>query len=373
MNRRRLSACATLLVAVVLAAMVWGSSTTHAQGPPSLGFTLYQGSVTVAGLPAEDGSEIRARIPNMGYESTVVATAGGRYNALQVGPVPGASGQELEFVLGDQVVAITVDNYDAPNCSSEACPTSRVFNLSFVSAPVPPTPVPSLPARYSGYVSADGAIPSDSAPFTVRIGTDYEVTGGTLNGGDFSIIVDPKNGALSGETVEFFLYDVKAPQTSTYQAGAIVSDLWLTFAGVPIPTAVPEVLPTATAIPEPTPEPAPEPTPEPTSMPMVAATATSMPQPTSVPTPEPTPIPTAAPVPTSTPVVMTGFDVDELSEAVAEEVARDDVGKEFEESGGMCAANPGGPASGGQLGLILAPLGLALWLGIRRHGMGSAE
>ena len=363
---------ATLLMVIVLGAMAWAASTARAQGPPSLGFTLYQGSVTVAGLPAEDGSEIRARIPSMGYESTVVATSGGRYNALQIGPITGASGQELEFVLGDQVVAITVDNYYSPNCSSEACPTSRVFNISFVSAPVPPTPVPSLPARYSGYVSADGAIPSDSAPFTVRIGAEYEVTGGTLNGGDFSIIVDPKDGALSGETVEFFLYDVKAPQTSTYQPGAIVSDLWLTFAGVPIPTAVPEVLPMATAVSQATPEPAPEPTPEPTLIPMVAATATSIPEPTSVPTPEPTPIPTAAPVPTSTPVVITEFDADEVAEAVDEEVSRDDVAEEFDPEG-MCAANPGGPASGGQLALILSPLGLALWLGIKRHGMRSYE
>jgi len=44
-----------------------------------------------------------------------------------------------------------------------------------------------------------------------------------------------------------------------------------------------------------------------------------------------------------------------------------------QEEGGLCAANPGGPASPGQLGLILSPLGLALWLRIKRYRIGTVE
>jgi hypothetical protein len=38
-----------------------------------------------------------------------------------------------------------------------------------------------------------------------------------------------------------------------------------------------------------------------------------------------------------------------------------------DEGGGLCSANPGGPASAGQIGLLLAPVALALWVGIRRR------
>jgi len=44
-----------------------------------------------------------------------------------------------------------------------------------------------------------------------------------------------------------------------------------------------------------------------------------------------------------------------------------------QEGGGLCAANPGGPASPGQLGLILSPLGLALWLRIKRYRIRTVE
>ena len=53
---------ALLLAVVFVGVLAAGSSPTRAQGFPSLGFTLYQGSVTVAGQPAEDGLEIKARI-----------------------------------------------------------------------------------------------------------------------------------------------------------------------------------------------------------------------------------------------------------------------------------------------------------------------
>jgi len=56
--------------------------------------------------------------------------------------------------------------------------------------------------------------------------------------------------------------------------------------------------------------------------------------------------------PTTTPGVM-----------VVEEVV---VVDEDEGGGGLCSANPGGPASGGQIGLLLAPLALGFWVRARR-------
>ncbi|MCH8817545.1 MAG: hypothetical protein IIC92_07430 [Chloroflexi bacterium] len=41
-----------------------------------------------------------------------------------------------------------------------------------------------------------------------------------------------------------------------------------------------------------------------------------------------------------------------------------------EEGGGLCGANPGGPASAGQVGLLLSPIALALWVAIRRRTAG---
>tara|TARA_B110000196_G_scaffold306659_1_gene305479 strand:- start:1039 stop:1215 length:177 start_codon:yes stop_codon:yes gene_type:complete len=50
---------------------------------------------------------------------------------------------------------------------------------------------------------------------------------------------------------------------------------------------------------------------------------------------------------------------------VAAEVAAE-VAEEDEGGGGLCSANPGGPASGGQIALLLAPLALGLWVRTRR-------
>ena len=377
MNTRAL--VALFLLAVLAGVTALGSSSVRAQ--PSFAFTLYQGWVTVGGQPAEDGLEIKARVVGTSYVSRAVETSGGRYIVLKVGPVEGANGGKLEFILEDQIVATTQDIYALPNCGADPCPASRVFDLNFSTGPVPPTPVPSLPARYSGFISADGQTPPDFAPFAVRIGPDYEVTDGILAGGDFSVIVDPKDISLSGTPVEFFLYDVKASQTATYQPGAIVRDLWLTFAGVPTP------IPVSTPTPEPTAEPTVAPTAVPTAVSTVAPTAVPTPVSTMAPAAVPTSVSTMAPtaVPTSE-LVSSAADILEKVRDKAEKVR--DKGTEAEtselvqlirgiedeqEEGGLCAANPGGPASPGQLGLILSPLGLALWLRIKRYRIGTVE
>jgi len=392
MNARAL---VTLFVITAFAGVTFfGSSSVRAQ-PPSLAFTLYQGYVTVAGEPAADGLEIKARVAGTSYVSNAVEISGGRYIALRVGPVEGANGSSLEFILEDQVVATTTDIYALPNCGVDSCPASRVFDVNFGTGPVPPTPVPSLPARYSGFISADGQTPADSAPFTVRIGPDYEATNGTLLGGDFSVIVDPKDMSLSESPVEFFLYDVKAAETVPYRQGEIIRNLWLTFAGVPTPIPVPTATSEPTAEPTTAPEATTVPTVVPTAVPRGVPTPVSTVAPTAVPIPVPTVAPTAVPAPVST-VVPTVVPTPELVSSAADilEKVRDeaekvlDKGTEAEtsqlvqlvrgieveqEEGGLCAANPGGPASPGQLGLILSPFGLALWLRIKRYRFRTVE
>ena len=166
----------TLLLAVMLVGVIAVSSkSADAQGFPSLAFTLYQGSVTVAGQPAEDGLEIRARIVGADEGVSVVTTKNGRYIALQVGPASGVDGNDVEFILENQIVSSTKDTYLLPDCGPDPCPASRVFDLVFSTAPVAPTPVPSLPARYSGFVQAGDVAPPDSTLLTVRIGSSYEI------------------------------------------------------------------------------------------------------------------------------------------------------------------------------------------------------
>ena len=348
MKRRVVTAL--LLAFMLVGVLAAGSTSTRAQGFPSLGFTLYQGSVTVAGQPAVDGLEIRARIVGGAYETRIVTTKNGRYIALQVGPIEGSNGEQLEFLLENQIISTTVDTYFLPNCGQIACPTTRVFDLVFSSVPIEPTPVPSLPARYSGFVSVGGAIPPDGTPLTVRIGSTYEVTGGTVTDGDFSIIVDPQDIGLTGAPMEFFLGGNRAAQTVPYQPGEIATNIILTFSALPTPTPAPTPRPTATPVPVPTATPAPTATPQPTRTPTPVPTSTPQPTPTATPTPIPA---TAVPQVENTPTPASNVE--------------DEGG-----SGGLCGANPGGPASVGQLGLLLSPLALALWVGIKRR-MASAS
>lgn len=117
---------------------------------------------------------------------------------------------------------------------------------SVSDTPPTPTSIPgdSLPARYSGFVSLNGAVPPDSIPITARIGSSYETTGGAIIDGDFSIIVDPRNSSLSGLPIEFFIDGIKASQTTPYLPGEIVSNIILTFGVSPTPVPIPVPTPT---------------------------------------------------------------------------------------------------------------------------------
>ena len=74
MKRRVISGF--VLAFALLGVFVPGQASIDAQGFPSLGFILYQGSVTVAGQPVEDGLEIRARVVGTSWESRAVTTSG---------------------------------------------------------------------------------------------------------------------------------------------------------------------------------------------------------------------------------------------------------------------------------------------------------
>ncbi len=197
---------------------------------------------------------------------------------------------------------------------------------------------------------------------TIRIGSSYEAIGGSVLGGDFSIIVDPQDIAFTGAPIEFFLAGMKASQTVPYQPGEIVSNIILTFGALSTPTPVPTPVPTATSVPTPTSTPEPTATPEPTRTPTPVPTST--PAPTATPTPTAIPViatATAIPEPTAMPVV-----VDVVVDVVEGLGDQDEDEHLREPGGGLCSANPGGPASGGQIGLLLAPLALGFWIRMKR-------
>ncbi len=357
-----------LAFALALAALLTvRPSPAAAQQIPSLAFILYQGSVTVAGQPAEDGLEIYVRIVGTGYQSRTVVTEGGRYIALPVGPLDAGAGKPMEFVLNNQVVATTVDTFFPPNCSSVACPRSVVFDLVFSSAPVEPTPVPSAPARYAGFfASTGGSSPPEGAVFVARVG-DYESPAGTITGDTFTVFVSPNDLSLNDAPVEFYLGGLRAFETVPYQPGAVVNDVLLSFPAFPAPTPTPTPTPTpvpATPTPTPTPvPPTPTPTPVPPTPTPVPPTATPVPTPAPTRTPTPTPPPTPSPTPTATPTPLP------LPPTAMPEPTATPAPTETPEGtgGGLCSANPGGPAGIGVLGLLLAPAALALWGAIRRR------
>ena len=112
---------------------------------------------------------------------------------------------------------------------------------------------------------------------------------------------------------------------------------------------------------------------------LFCASTADTPVPPVAPAGVPTPVSTVAPTAVPTPELVSSVpDFNEVidnvleADAAAQKQLLDGIQDEQEE-GGLCAANPGGPASPGQLGLILSPLGLALWLRIKRYHIRTVE
>ena len=227
------------------------------------------------------------------------------------------------------------------------------FDLTFNEIPVAtltPTPVPVLPATYSGTIVVAGQTVTADMLLVVRVGYYQSPPAAILDNGEFvNLVILTEDEELIGAPVEFFLNDEPStpPAIGVFEPGARqVVDL--VFGEVPptetpIPTETPE--PTATPIPTETPEPTATPVP-PTAT--LEPTATPVP-PTATPEPTATPVPpTATPEPTATSVPPT---------PTAEPVVVEPTGED-EEGGGPCSSPsrlPFGESAANML-LLFAPL-----------------
>ena len=324
-----------LIVAAIFAAVLPDSSNAQGLPPPP---TIYSGAATAEGAPVPDGLLISARVGS--YQSEPVAIKNGRYTALTVGPGDATfSGKTVTFHL-DGVQALRTDTYIAGGL-----PTVKLnFGLTFPKLPEPtptptpeptntpvptPTPMVALPAVYSGFIAIARAEVPEGATLVARIG-QYESPRALIEGDEYkSLVVDPDDFNLLGDTIEFFLNGVQSKTTDIYRSGSFNRDFDLVFIGVPTPTPVP---------PTPTPTPLP-----PTPMPPMAT-----------PTPPPTATPTATPVP-PTPT------------ATAVIVSPETTPTPEPSGGGGCSPSPGHTPALAGLGNILFLLApLALIAGYRR-------
>lgn len=306
----------------------------EAQGLPALRTLILQGSVTIGGQPSPDGFKLTAKIRDsqgeIAYESPPVIigeTSAGRYSTLVIGPAEELEGRVIEFWLDDQIISTDTDVF-APFLGSNVClgcswtlPILRVRDLDFPTAPIAtPTPTPTLtptpvvlqPSLYSGRVIAGSSVPADGTAIYAQVG-DYVSPFSLISNGTYQLVVNPGEESYTNQVVVFFIGNLRAVQTDTFEGGEFLENFNLIFEELP---------PAPTATPEP---PTPTPTPEPTRTP----TPTPSPTPTATPTVTPTAIAEVTPTPT-----------------------------EDEGGGGFCSANGGGPASLGAFGLLLAPFGL---------------
>ena len=332
----------------------------EAQTFPILPF-LYSGSATAGGASAPDSLVdaggacislcITARIRD--YATAPVPVRDGRYNALTVSP-PDES-------LFQQTITFYLDGVQAQETDTFIRAGSPVIDLNFsltfdrlpeptpTPTPIPPTPTPipqvAQPAAYSGPIVVAGGTVPEGAVLVARIGS-YESEPALIEDEEYrSLVLNPQDFSLVGQTVEFLLNRVKSGTTDIYESGSFKTNFGLVFVGVPEPTATPTPTPTPLP-PKPTQTPVPPPTPTRTPILQhpspVAATATGTPRPTPAATPTAVP-PTPAP-PTPPPTVV-------VAAAVATPTPTS--------SGGGCFSNFGSaPAMAGlgNLMLLLAPL-----------------
>ena len=129
---------------------------------------------------------------------------------------------------------------------------------------------------YYGDANANGEPVPDGHTIIARVG-DYESKPVIVSGGKYVDLSVAAEASLTGQTITFFLGDVQADQTDTYQPypiPEIKQDFDLTFSALPAPTPEPTAIPTNTPVTPPTPivppTPPPSPTPE-VAEPMVFA------------------------------------------------------------------------------------------------------
>ncbi len=264
---------------------------------------VFSGSITASGSPVPDNFFITAKVGD--YESDPAYIVDGRYSNLSVVP-PTSSylNRPITFHLGPATADegatyiglsffpgfdLTFPFLADPTPTPTPTPDLDVSPTP-TSMPTTPTPVaPTLgPAVFSGFIVVAGGRVPDNARLVARLGS-YESLPAFIDGDEYVALLDPDDPALLGETIEFFLNDVKSRTTAIYEGAGSNRDFDLVFLGLPTPT------PTATPVP---PTATPTPTPTPTATP-VPATATSTPVPPTA-TPTATNTPTASPTPTAT-------------------------------------------------------------------------
>ena len=303
-------------------------------------------------IGAPDGFKVVARIVRgaAAYESLPGVVKDGSYFVKVAPPDSRFIGEEIIFLL---------EGAEA-NERIRHSPGFNQFNFDLTFAEIPmatltPTPVPVLPATYSGTIVVAGQAVTSDMVLVIRLGDYQSPPAAILDDGEFvNLVILTEDENLIGAPVEFFLNGQPSspPAIGVFKPGSRqVVDL--VFGDVP-PTATP--VPTETPIPTNTPIP-PTATPEPTHTP-IPPTATITPVPTHTPLPptataEPTatPVPpTATAEPTATPVPPTATPVPPVVETPEEE----------ESGGGPCSTTsrlPFGEAAVNML-LLLAPLAM---------------
>ena len=126
---------------------------------------------------------------------------------------------------------------------------------------------------YYGNATVSGVPVPDGHTIIARVG-DYESKPATVTQGRYESLSVAAEPSLAGQTINFFLGDVQADQTDTYQPHGIPEikqNFDLTFSALPEPTPAPTAIPTNTPDTPPAPTaPPPSPTPE-VAEPMVFA------------------------------------------------------------------------------------------------------
>jgi hypothetical protein len=323
---------------------------------PAASFVTLHGKVVIAGDLDPNGMIITAKIDDWESNPVVIGDHTQYKYVLLVNAPKDYIGKDITLWLEDQVQALQTTPFVYVNESDNSyaleweLPQLRELDIEFAAAPVP-TPTPTMipptptatpvilaPTFYEGRIRA-GSIPPPDGTLIYAVIDDYVTTDASVFGGQYFLTVDPLMEKYDGQIVEFFIGDMKAIQSDIFVNGEPRDDFLLVFPTLPTPTPIPPT-PTMTS------------TPEPTSTPVPTVTPTPTPEPTRTPTPTPTPtmLPTSTPTPTPI-AIATAPIVENTSEGAKEE----------EESGGVCSAREGGPASIGTLALLLAPLALLGW------------
>ena len=312
-------------------ALVLSSESVFAQAPNPM---LFKGTVRVDGSPAPDGYSIFARITGTGgeeYQSPTVVTSSGRYPFLTVAP-PSLHGIGASSPFNGQRITFYLDgapaNEDAIFMASGAPSNAMItLNLTFAAPPTPvptATPIPTAtPVHTStptvanpmtfgtGLIVAISGDVSTDATLIARVG-DYRSEPATIapDGKYYGLIVNPKDPALIGQEIKFFLNGIESRTTREFKSGETVNgfDIIFELPEIPTVTATPDP-PTITPAPPPTITPAPPPTitpaPPPTITPAPPPTITPVPLPTITPVPPPAsapiPPPASAPITPPTP------------------------------------------------------------------------